>query len=213
MFSQAQSNRFGVISGNIGANIGINAIALEKTGVSAYALEEGVGMFTHFPIELNFGLLKPISLGVNFSPSRWVLVGEDEGIVSGKFTSYGVNINLYPINTNRFNMQLSLTPSLLSFEEFSLAYNSSNQLNIDFTGTAFKARLLFNIYFSDHAGMYFDLGYSSYKIGIDNYSLKISDPELEAEIKTMADQGFNLRLPGLQAGIGVVFKIDTKKQE
>ena len=203
--SKSQSNSFGTISGNVGANIGINAIALEKTGVTAYALEEGAALMTHFPIEVNFGLLKPISVGLNVAPSRWSLI--DEGIISGKFTSWGININLYPINRNRFNMQLSLTPSLLTFKPFSLDYDQNNKVYVDLKGTAFKARLLFNIYFSDNAGMYFDLGFSSYKIGINSYSLLLDDPDLEADIKNLVNQGFNLRLPGVQAGIGVVFKL------
>ncbi|TAL56953.1 MAG: hypothetical protein EPN85_14700, partial [Bacteroidetes bacterium] len=104
--SKSQSNDFGIISGNVGANFGINAIALEKTGVTAYAVADVAAIMTHFPIELNFGLFKPLSIGANFSPSRWHLI--DEGIISGKFASWGLNINLYPINKNRFNMQLSL---------------------------------------------------------------------------------------------------------
>jgi len=207
--SKSQSNDFGIISGNIGANIGINAIALEKTGVTAYPIidEDVTAIMTNFPIELNFGLFKPISIGANFSPSRWSLIEGD--IVSGQFSSWGLNVNLYPINKNRFNMQLSLTPSLLTFKTFSLEYDQNNKINIDLKGTAFKTRLLFNIYFSDNAGMYLNIGYSLYRIGINKYNLLLQDPDLETEINDLVNQGFNLILPGVQAGIGVVFKLNS----
>ena len=57
--------------------------------------------------------------------------------------------------------------------------------------------------------MYFNIGYSSYKIGIKNYNVLLEDKDLEAEIKNLIDQNFNLRLPGIQTGVGIVFKLNN----
>ncbi|MBN8703552.1 MAG: hypothetical protein J0M08_10835 [Bacteroidetes bacterium] len=202
----AQSNKLGTVSGNIGANAGINAAQLGKAGISSYTLSDASIFTSNFPIELNLGIAKPLSIGANYTPSNWSIIGES-GNVSGKFAALGANINLYIINRNRFNMQLSLTPSYLLFKPIDFSFNqNSNTIKANLSGVDYKARLLFNIYFTNHFGMYFNIGYNTYKISISDYNLLLQDPNLEQELKDLISENFKSSLPGFQGGAGIVFK-------
>lgn len=204
----AQSNKPGVISGNVGADAAIHLVGLGKAGITAYPILATGGFITAFPLELNIGIFKPISVGVNYSPSRLIIGG-----VVGRFSTMGFNFNIYPINKNRFNMALSLTPSIIKFEPVSFYFDQDNNINLNFKGTGFRTRLLFNIYFSDNAGMYIGLGYSSYKIGIKDYKLLLSDQELEEQLNDLLSQDFKLNAIGLSGSIGVVFKLEFSKKD
>lgn len=205
----AQSNGLGVISGGIGANIGAHAISLEKAGISITPygeLETGI-ISTNYPMELNIGIAKPLSVGFNYTPSRLYLAEDGDGFSAIKTKSFGVNFNVYMINRNRFNMQFSLTPGILKFDPFELRYDL-NYVKLDLEGKSLAARLMFNIYLSKNAGLYLNLGYSSYQINVKQFVLHLEDPQFEAELNTILANDLSFRLPGLQAGLGVVFKLN-----
>lgn len=203
-FIKAQSNKFGIINGNVSVDFAMHYTSLEKSGITAYPLTVAGPAVRSFPVEVNFGLVKPLSAGLNYSYCRWVT---GRGI-SGKFSQVGININLYIANAKRFNMQLALTPSIVKFKPVDFVYDQNNYLSLQLKGTSFKTRLLFNFYFSDYAGMNFGIGYSSYQIGIKNYAVKVSDPELEKELNNIASQNFKLTISGVSVCIGVIIKVD-----
>lgn len=199
MFSQ--SNEFGVISASIGANYGFGIASLNiGDDVSFSSVGETVSFNACYPIELNVGILKPLGLGVQYSPTTFLFATGD-GALKLKVKSIAANINLYPVNKDRFNMELSLSPGKLLFNEVNLNRLEPG-LKAEFKGSIFKTRLKFNFYFSDDIGMYGQVGYDSYKAKLIDYSLEENDEELEMELDELIDEGLFLGLGGLNIGMG-----------
>jgi len=206
----AQSNSFGTISGGIGMDFGFGIPSLQAGGATYNVVGSEIGFISlnaSYPFDLNFGLAEPVSIGVQYAPTNFRFT-DGGGSIVVKSTSIGLNINLYLVNTDKFNMEFSLTPKTLLFKEFSLdAYQDG--LRVDLKGGGMAGRLKFNILFSDNIGIYFDLGYDRYKVQLDKYSLVNDYQNLEDDLDELIQDDISLRLGGIHMGMGIALKFEA----
>ena len=77
----SQSNDKGVLSGSVGVSFGAAYPTLDISGTSSISGEVPTGEFvsfnTFYPIEVNYGLVKPISVGLNITPTSFNYVVGD----------------------------------------------------------------------------------------------------------------------------------------
>ena len=204
----SQNNNTGVISGGAGVNIGATVPFLEVAGISgtylgAFAL---TSVTTSFPIEANIGIAKPLSVGINYTPTNFTF--PQAGVLTAKSKSLGVNFNLYPINAKRFTMQLAITPSKLWFNKFDISYKE-HYFKAQLGGTSLNTRLIFNIFLSKNAGLYFNLGYQVHKMTLQNFESSFTSDDFEEDLTNVVKNNVGVNMNGVHAGIGVCFKLNN----
>ena len=76
----AQSNSLGKVSGSVGFSFGASYPTIELSQNSPIAGEtipgEVISINTFYPMEINLGIAKPISLGVAYTPTHFNFIGE-----------------------------------------------------------------------------------------------------------------------------------------
>lgn len=210
-FAQNKSNDFGVLSANLGARGGLGVATLGISGgnYSLVTASEAAIFTSNFPIDVNFGLLKPISVGLNFTPTNYSVIGEG-GVLTAKNNSLGLNINFYIVNTPRFNMQLALTPYTVLTNNIELNYHPYS-FNAKIKGSGFMGRLLFNIFFSENIGMYFGLGYHRSSYQLKSFNMQIANDDLEFELNEIFKNDISLRVPSFGLSIGIATRFPVIK--
>ncbi len=212
--SNAQTNSIGTITGGAGVYIGTGVPTISLFPNSAISGEIPVGIATintYKPFELNIGIAKPISLGLQYTPTSFNVVA-GPSLVRAKSKTLGVNINLYLINANRFSMEASLTPNKIWFNPLDLGFIGES-LKVKVGGTGFKSRLKLNFLLAKNAGFYISLGYDIHRIRLKEFSVSNEDSEIEEDLNYILNNNIALNIRGISAGVGLVFKIDTKKEK
>jgi len=204
--SMGQGNSFGTIHGSIGVSAGVvtPVTILHENGMS-YTVLAGIGvplLTSSTPMELNFGLADPLSIGINYRPMKF----RYGAVISMEAKSIGFNFNLYLINRKKFSMEMSLTPQKLIFKPVNIDI-LDNHIDFRLKGSGFSAMTKFNIYFSKNAGIYFGFGYDSYKIGLESFRVDSENTDVENELTNALGSNLRIKTPGIRFSVGIAIKL------
>jgi hypothetical protein len=176
---------------------------------------DGAGS-TIYTINGEYGVNDWLGLGLRFGYSNYFEDTEHDTIFGTAYTykpkvrsvDFGLNVNFHLVKTKRFDMPICVT---LGYSNFKYWQNNPNSnfpglpdnggaMGKD-NGMNFGILLVPKIYFSDHVGMYFNIGYMGYKypsIAFSNNS--------DADLNNDNNWKYTLKGNGFNIGVGIAAK-------
>jgi hypothetical protein len=163
-----------------------------------------------YPLRFEYGITNWLGIGAGFAYSNY-FVGEDtinHTVPKVRGLDADLLVNFHLVKSKRFDM-----PVCLSIGYSSIKYMANNPntnpsyLPDNGNGTAkgkglnFGLALVPRIYFGDHIGMYFNIGYAGY-----NYPNLIFSNNGDSNLNDENDLLYQLKGNGLNLGLGVVAK-------
>jgi hypothetical protein len=177
-----------------------SSIAVRKERVSNDTTD-GAGA-TIYPLKFEYGVTNWLGVGARFAHSNYI---EEKDSITGikpKFTSFdaGIVLNFHLVKSKRFDMPISVNFGYSSFKYLS---NDATGGKGKDNGINYGIGILPRIYFGDHVGMFFNLGYAGY-----NYpSIKFSN---NTDSNLNDDNGqdwlYKIKGSGMNIGIGLIGK-------
>ncbi|MDF2436236.1 MAG: hypothetical protein K0Q95_612 [Bacteroidota bacterium] len=156
----------------------------------------------HFPLKVEYGVTNWLGVGARFNFSSFI--DETDSITKTQATTKGLDaglvLNFHLIKSRRFDMPLSLT---FGYSRFIVDGNDVNQTMAKAHGMGYGISLLPRIYFGDHIGMYFNVGYMGY-----NYKNVIYSNEDYQNLNEQVwqDAKVSIKADGLNMGLGLIVK-------
>jgi hypothetical protein len=154
-----------------------------------------------FPLSLEYGVTNWLGIGLRGSyHSFFTAADSTNSNVLPKVKSFDGDlvIGLHFVKTKRFDMPLNISAGISSF---SYRSNDPNDNTAKDVGTTFGVELNPRIYFGDHIGMYFNVGYASVSYRSMTFS-NSSDPNLNDTDNRI----YQLKGSGLNLGLGLLLK-------
>lgn len=155
---------------------------------------------SHFPLMVEYGVANWLGIGARFNFSNFI--EEKDTIKNTKPTTRGIDaglvLNIHLIKSKRFDMPVNLT---FGYSYFSIHSNDSFETLAKSNGTGYGIALVPRIYFGDHVGMFFNLGYMGYTYPNIKYS-NVNDSNLN----TTWNVKQSLKANGVNLGIGLIGK-------
>jgi hypothetical protein len=165
------------------------------------------------PISVEYGITNWFGVGARFGYSKYIASSDSTNNFT-KPTVRGLDadllLNFHLVKTKRFDMPLSL---IIGYSNFKYKANNpnTNPANLPDNGNAmakdnglnYGISLVPRIYFGDHIGMFFNVGYMGFNYGSITFSNN-SDSNLNDDDNQ--DQLFKLKGNGVNVGIGLVAK-------
>jgi hypothetical protein len=181
---------------------------------SSLALRKESGWFTQttqpmaagatiYPLKVEYGVTNWLGVGARFAYSNYIEERDSITGIKPKFTSVdaGVVLNFHLVKSKRFDMPISVNFGYSSFKYLSNdAVGGKGKDN----GLNYGIGILPRIYFGDHVGMFFNLGYAGYTvIRALNF--------LTIQIQTLNDDNgqdwlYKIKGSGMNIGIGLIGK-------
>lgn len=161
----------------------------DKAGGGCYALRGEYGVTNWLGVGARFGF-------TNFIDTK-------DSVTNYTPTTRGLDVNFslnfHFIKTRRFDM-----PLYMNFGYAKFMSNSNDPLNTKAkgNGSGFGMGLMPRIYFGDHIGMHFLLGFQSYNFGNIHYS-----NDNDSNLNKTWDAKVTLKASGTQIGIGLQYKL------
>jgi hypothetical protein len=203
-FSKAQDKAFE--KGNITVDLGVGfdiygtKIHQEIFGLVHDTTDAAGG--AHFPLKVEYGVTNWLGVGARFNFSSFI--DETDSITHVQATTKGLDaglvLNLHLIKSKRFDMPLSFT---FGYSRFTVDGNDVNQTMAKANGLGYGISLLPRIYFGNHIGMYFNVGYMGYNYKDVIYSNK-DFQNLNEQV--WDDAKVSLKADGLNLGLGLIVK-------
>lgn len=157
---------------------------------------------SHFPLKVEYGVTNWLGVGARFNFSNFI--EETDSITHIKPTTRGIDaglvLNFHFIKSHRFDMPLSLT---FGYSHFSIHGNDTAQTMAKANGLGYGISLMPRIYFGEHIGMFFNVGYMGYNYKNIIYSNKDYS---NLNKQSFQDAKFSLKANGLNMGIGLILK-------
>jgi len=150
-----------------------------------------------FPLQVEYGITNWLGIGARFAYANWIEERDSITKIKPKATSIdaGLVLNFHLIKSRRFDMPISLS---IGYSNFKFMANDANDGIAKDNGMFYGIGLVPRIYFGDHIGMFFNLGYAGY-----NYpSVQFSDKN-NSNINTKDDKDWKYKLKGNGANIGI----------
>lgn len=178
-----------------------NGTGIEKVvvGKNTKDTTDGAGAGI-FPLKVEYGVTNWLGIAARFAYSNWITERDSVSGLKAKATSFdaGVMVNFHLVKSKRFDMPVSLTLGYSSFK-----YLSNDPLNgmAKDNGINYGIGLLPRIYFGDHVGMCFNIGYAGYSYPSLHFS-NSNDSNLND------DNGWkqSIKGGGINLGIGLIGK-------
>lgn len=199
---QAQCNRPGTVHLSLGVNAGLHATRYRERNVILGVRQEREtvdGAFTYgFPLRVQVGVLKPLSLGLYAELGGYADSTADR---SNRTFTFGFSPRFYPVNTDKFNMRVFLEGgygSLRIDQRFLL----SNVGVARYGGGHFALGTGLGFYAAEVFGLYFDLRYIRHWLPLNSFEVNDREQPLgnyEARLTTGGIQfelGFNVKFGG-----------------
>ena len=195
----AQSNEGGTFHIGVGWSLGFHTTKFEQQytvlGVVVKDSDTGAALTRSFPIDLQIGVAKPLSIGIYVEPGSYL---DSSATRKNRFIIAGIAPRIYILNKDRFNWMAGpeVGVSALQIEDveyFGKTYTDS-YLGIHVriaTGVAF--------YFGDHFGIQTQVKYAI-------HSMPWRDRDPESTALDNADFEASLNTSGIQIQIGATVK-------
>ena len=155
----------------------------------------------YFPLKGEYGITNWLGVGARFSFTNFI--EETDSLTHIKATTRGIDAgivaNLHVVKSKRFDMPLSIT---FGYARFSIHENDPMSTFARSNGTGFGMALVPRIYFGDHLGMHFNLGFMSYNFP----NFRYSNSE-DANLNDTFDLRFRVKASGANIGIGLQYKL------
>lgn len=225
-FSQeykAQAFQKGNINVDIGIGLGIygttqtikNEISFKANGVSynqtsVHDTTDGAGS-TIIPIAFEYGLSNKFGVGLDLTSSSYFISEEDRKVTSSvKSFDFGVKVNYHLLNSEKNDLLIGLGfgMSKVSWKFKNVANNIYGLSSASGSGTYLSLGITDRIFFSDHFGILFNLGYRAYSYPEINYEATNSSAALTAlgvsDFKFTQELDWSLK--GIHFGTGIALK-------
>lgn len=155
---------------------------------------------SHFPLMLEYGVANWLGIGARFNFSNFL--EEKDSISNIKPIHRGIDaglvLNIHLVKSKRFDMPLNLS---FGYSYLSIQSKDALETIAKSNGLGYGIALMPRIYFGDHIGMFFNLGYMGYNYPKITYS-NMNDSNLN---KTW-DTEVSLKANGVNLGIGLIGK-------
>lgn len=155
-----------------------------------------------YPIKAEYGITNWFGLGARFAYADYF---EEKDSITGikpKVTGidFGLIANFHLVKSKRFDMPISLNIGYSHFKY--LANDPNNSMGKD-NGINYGLSLLPRIYFGNHIGMFFNVGWAGYKYPSVQFSNK-NDSNINDD--NNQDWKYSIKGSGLNIGIGLIGK-------
>ncbi len=168
---------------------------------------------TIIPVSVEYGVTNWLGVGARFGYSKYI-ANADSTNNNIKPTVRGLDVdlvlNFHLVKTKRFDMPINL---IVGYSKFNYKANNPNTSPVGFpdngnsmakdNGLNYGISLVPRIYFGDHIGMFFNIGYMGYYYPSITFSDN-SDSNLNDN--NNQDQKFKLKGNGFNLGIGLIGK-------
>lgn len=154
-----------------------------------------------FPLSLEYGLTNWLGIGARVGYSKYLAAADSTNAnVRPKVSSFDVDglVNLHFVKTKRFDMPLCIAVGYSNFTYKSLDSLESKAKD---GGLNMAISIAPRIYFGEHVGMYFDLGYAAY-----SYPSMTFSNSMDSNVNQTNNQKFALKGKGVTFGLGLMFK-------
>lgn len=208
IFSQDKAFKKGNVVVDLGTGFGLYATKTheEKTNLLNIRIAKdttGGALSVIYPLSFEYGVTNWLGLGARFAYANYLGQKDSTQDYKPKITGIDADllVNLHFIKTERFDMPLRVT---IGYSSFKYLANDIADTQAKDNGFNFGVALIPRIYFGNHIGIFFNLGYASYSYP----SLKISD-NTDSNKNDNDGQDYLLKLKGSGAnmGIGLVVKL------
>jgi hypothetical protein len=199
----SQSHKEGTLSFQAGADFGVHG-TLYTSKFAGIQLEQdtSAAATTMFAFAAQYSPLTWLSGGVNFVYGSYLEDTADIGVNGNNVGAISLDIRLYPINNEKFNLYVG--------PEFGYSFLQINRLNpglggleevYNYSGSHFGANLGFNWYFASFMGAFMQLEYTRNGFTLNEYS--IGDEPFDLT-------NFDVTLDTFSAGVrfGLCFKVN-----
>ncbi len=204
-FAQEKAFQKGKITISVGAGFGVYGTKSYTQWDSVYGGSSYKATRTKndgaasgiYPINLEYGITNWLGIGARFGFSKYAV--SDTVKLKPTVTGWDGDLNLFLhfVKTKRFDMPVQLTAGYSSFKYLSNDLNGSMAKG---GGINYAISLVPRIYFGNHIGMYFNLGYAGY-----NYpNLILSDNK---NTLNNLNYTFKLKANGVNLGLGLIVKL------
>jgi hypothetical protein len=149
---------------------------------------------------VEYGVTNWLGVGARFAYSDYFEEKDSITGIKAQFTSIdaGLALNFHLVKSKRFDMPISVNFGYSSFKYLSNDTKGSKGKD---NGLNYGISLLPRIYFGDHVGMFFNLGYAGYTYP----SIQFSD-NTDSNLNDENDWKYKLKGSGANLGIGLIAK-------
>ena len=153
-----------------------------------------------YPLQGEYGVTNWLGIGARFALSNYF--EETDSITGIKPKVRGIDadlvLNFHLVKSKRFDMPVQL---LFGYSNFKINFNDpSHQIGKD-NGLNYGIMLVPRIYFGDHVGMFFNLGYMGYSYPSIHFS-----NDTDSDLNDNNAWLFKLKGNGFNIGLGLVGK-------
>lgn len=155
---------------------------------------------TIFPLKFEYGITNWLGIGARFAYSKYIAGSDSTNNTKPTVTGLdaGLILNFHFIKTKRFDLPLSVTIGYSNFRY--KANDAANSIAKD-NGLNYGVALIPRIYFGDHIGIFFNLGYVGY-----NYPSMLFSNNKDSNLNEEDNYEFKFKFNGANLGLGLVLK-------
>lgn len=154
-----------------------------------------------FPLSIEYGFTNWLGIGARVGYSKYLAAADSTNAnVRPKVSSFDVDalVNLHFVKSKHFDMPLCIAVGYSNFTYKSLDSLESKAKD---GGLNMAISVAPRIYFGEHVGMYFDLGYAAY-----SYPSMTFSNSIEGNVNNTNNHKFALKGKGATFGLGLMFK-------
>lgn len=200
--TNAQDKAFkkGDITADLGIGFGLYGTKIhQRFGSYSRDTTDAAGS-SIYALKGEYGVTNWLGIGARFAFANYI--EERDSITGIKPTSRGIDAglvaNFHLVKSKRFDMPISL---MIGYSHFSIHSNDQWSTLAKANGLGYGIALLPRIYFGNHVGMFFNLGYMGY-----NYpNIKYSN-NTDSDLNKTWDADVSLKANGVNIGIGLIGK-------
>ncbi len=155
-----------------------------------------------YPIKVEYGITNWLGIGARLAYSNYFEERDSITGIKPKVSSFdaGIVANFHLVKTKRFDMPISMT---LGYSHFKYLSNDNlSSKGVD-NGINYGISLLPRIYFGNHIGMFFNVGWAGYKYPSIHFS-NSNDSNLNDD--NNQDWKYSIKGNGMNIGIGIIGK-------
>lgn len=153
-----------------------------------------------YPLRFEYGITNWLGIGARIAYSNYF--EEKDTVNNYKPKVYGIDadllLNFHLIKTKRFDMPVCLS---VGYSNIKYQANDAFDSQAKSNGLNYGISLVPRIYFGDHVGMFFNIGYAGY-----NYPNLIFSNNTESNLNEDSDMLYQIKGNGLNLGLGLITK-------
>lgn len=190
----------------VGLGIGLGVYGTQLHATSTYGnvtVEDDTtdgAISTIIPLTVEYGVTNWLGIGLRGAYSNYFTERDSITGYKEKTTSFDADLmlNFHLIKSKRFDMPIVLT---IGYSNFKIKNNDPINSMAKDNGMNFGIALNPRIYFGDHIGMFFNVGY----VGFAYNSLEFSN-DMDSNLNDNHNTKFSLKGNGANLGLGLIVK-------